>query len=91
MPKFTKVDPKWLSRIKKQVAELGNQRLTVSEWLDRMEQIDPIFLETGLDGNSGIQGIWTGEKGESHFQIGDTRYWVLVQWYNKKVEVCYVS
>jgi hypothetical protein len=72
-----------VKKLNRQLAKLSNQRLSCSDFLNQVKQLDmpqEVF-----------EGIYTGEEGRMHEQIPGTKFWIVLTWYNKKVEVAYIS
>jgi hypothetical protein len=87
---MTSIDRKRLNAIKNGIAKLDNLGLSLDEWLRVASNVDPLVSDA-------LEGIYCGEDGQIHEQLGDTRYWIVMGWHKMgdggrvKVEYCYVS
>ena len=86
--KYDRIDPAQLKRMKKEILALDRKNLSLDEWLKIAAQIDPLI-------SVAIEGIYCGEEGTAHEQLGNTRYWITYGWHRAstvtRIEYCYIS
>lgn len=77
--------PRFDRKIRNRVCATADGLPTLGEWLDRVRALDRESLTAAVD------GIWCGREGEARIELPGGQTYLVVGWYNGKVEFCYLS
>lgn len=82
--KMTKAEKAHDRKVRNALCDLASKRLTLSDFLQQASALDPEIA-------TALEGIYTGSEGRTHEWLPSRERYLVLTWYNKKVEVAYIS
>jgi hypothetical protein len=79
---------KEVTRINKVLSKISKGNTSLSDWLDIASKEHPLLAKA-------LEGIYCGQDGSIHEQLGNTKYWIMMGWHTvstaPRVEYAYIS